>query len=57
MIAHPTLITYSPAPSANDDAEAMECSLISTFADAFRIAPLANARSAWPPKQVASVEE
>ncbi|WP_067721729.1 hypothetical protein [Nocardia yamanashiensis] len=57
MITHPTLITYSPAPSPDDDAEAMERSLISTFADAFRVAPLANARSAWPPKQVAGIEE
>jgi hypothetical protein len=47
MTAHPAHATYSAAPDATSDPADMEHRLLLTFADAFRVAPLGNAQSAW----------
>ena len=47
IVAHPARAAYVAAPSAEADAVAIEHHLLLTFADAFRVAPLGNAQSAW----------
>lgn len=47
MTAHPARAAYAAAPDAASDPAGTEHRLLLTFADAFRVAPLGNAQTAW----------
>jgi hypothetical protein len=47
MIVRRARTAYAAAPDAVGDSADMEHRLLLAFADAFRVAPLGNAQSAW----------
>jgi hypothetical protein len=56
MTAHQARAAYAAAPTLGTDSGEMEHRLLLTFADAFRVAPLGNAQSAWA-KEVEAGED
>jgi hypothetical protein len=56
MAAYPASAAYAAAPTPASDSAVMESQLLRTFADAFRVAPLGNAQTAWPEEAAEGTE-
>lgn len=54
ITAHPAFAVYIEALGEGADADEMEHQMLLTFADAYRVAPLGNAQSAWAKHEAAA---
>jgi hypothetical protein len=56
ITAHPARAAYVEAPPPEVDAAETEHQMLIAFADAFRVAPLGNAQSAWARNEAGGVD-